>query len=191
MTDVLTNNATNLAVSTPKEIDLVEMVKNCAFRKSNIGETLVGNKGKRNLFSAVCADYKSLRSIAKDTRLDDETVGKINEAIKSFWSRQAQRILDYGEVVSASFDKPSAEFTEDGKRVTNVHLNAKLHSRKELCDSRERKLNVLFMLTQARKRMDNMLGEVGKHTREAMAAQALRIAALETEHARLESAFKS
>lgn len=84
MSNAICQNATDLAVSSPKVIDLAEIVAKAASRKAG-GLTMQAtmlDQGK--LFSAVAAEFKSLSGMERTARLASEVVDKINGAIDAF-----------------------------------------------------------------------------------------------------------
>lgn len=179
--NAIANSTDKLAVSTPAEINYLAECRALASRKTKIGETFAGRRGKQSLFSAMCKQVKSLRSIDPREHLDSETVKEIEGAIALFWQSEAERILTYGEIKSATYDKPSFKVIdlEDGAKDADITLNAKLHAVRKPKDLAEYRLNALYLLAAAKKRMDYMLDHVAKFDREQMATQQNRIAILE------------
>lgn len=198
------NGAPSVGQSAP-QIDYGAVVRECAARKSAIGETFVGKQGKQHLFASACANIKSRLSIPKflddgktPTRLDEVHTNGILDAMKDFWSGVAQRVLNYGEIRSASFDKPSAEFRKVMDGAGNVtgtvavpKLNARIHAQKDCRDAKESALMLDFIVAQQKKRVDFMQGIVtpggnqssagaGKYDREEIDKAKAKLAILET-----------
>lgn len=190
------------------QVDYAAVIEECAARKSAIGQTFVGKQGKQHLFASACANVKSRLGIPKflddgktPTRLDSVHTDAILDAMRDFWTKQANRILNYGEIRSASFDKPSAEFVKVMDAAGNLvktkavpKLNAKIHAQKDCGNDAESALMLAFLIAQAKKRVDYMQGiitpggnqssaGVGKYDREEVDKAKAKLAILEASKA--------
>lgn len=84
-TPSLENNASKAAVSTPKDIDIVAIVAKNAARQSKNGTVLQSTTCNRSkLFSATCAEVKSLLGMEATARLSTELANKVDEAVDIF-----------------------------------------------------------------------------------------------------------
>lgn len=81
----LKNNANAAAISTPAEIDIVSLVAKNANRQSKNGVVIQATSCNRSkLFSATCAEVKSLLGMEATARLSAEWATKIDESIDTF-----------------------------------------------------------------------------------------------------------
>lgn len=172
------------ARSTPPSIDYVAVVEEVAKRKASIGTNFAAKKGKQSLFTGVCASVLSLKGKAKTDKLPETVIASINHAITDFWKLQAHKILSYGRMVSATYDKPKALFTE-AMEVQAVVLNATLRAERDPKDNGEERLFTLALVKSAKDRMDYMLENLQKFEREELNAQKKRIESLEAHYAKL------
>jgi hypothetical protein len=172
------------ALSSPKSIDYVAMAEAVAKRKASIGTNFAAKKGKQSLFTGVCAMVLSTQGKAKTDKLPEAEIASINAAIADFWKLQANRILSYGRMVSATYDKPKAVFTE-ALEVESVVLNATLRAERDPKDKAEERLYTLALVKSAKDRMDYMLENLAKFERAEMTAQKTRIESLEKHYASL------
>ena len=179
MPEVLASNASKLAVSTPIEVNLSAIIKQCASRKASIGITFTNKRGINSLFSGVCAAYKSSRGMSMEEPLDKPTVEKIQDAITTFWKIQAQHLLSYGEVDKYTYDKPAAIFDEKVTQVNDIRVKATMVASKSLKGNKDERLNTLFLRNQATERLASMSKEVWRYDATQIATQKLKIAALE------------
>lgn len=198
--DAVQSNGSPAVGQSAPQLDYLEIVSVAAKRKSAIGETFVGKQGKQHLFASACAVVKSRLNIGKflddgvtPTRLDEVHVNGILDAMKSFWQSQANRLLNYGEIRSATFDKPTAEAVKsDTGTVTGFKpkLNARIHAQKDCRDAKESALMLEFCIAQQKKRVDYMQGIItpggnqsqsgaGKSTREEIDAAKAKLVLLE------------
>ncbi len=170
------------ALSSPSEPNLPAIVLGVAKRKTTIGQTFSSKKGKASLFSGVCAFLKSELGMGKTEHLNSEWTGKVESAIAEFWKTQANVVLSYGSIKSATFDKPSVKFqtNEKGELQASVELNAKIHATRNCKDNAETKLMSTELLRRAKKRMDYMLDNLDKFERSDMDEQRLKVIALES-----------
>lgn len=92
MSQAIAPQATDLAISTPNRIDIDSLVEKNAKRtvKGVTRERLLINGSK--LFSAVCAEYKSMIALDKSNRLSDEIAAKIQASIDKFIEKQVNRV---------------------------------------------------------------------------------------------------
>lgn len=175
-------NAT-LAISTPADIDLVELVKVCAKRKSKDGQSFTGKKGKASLFSAVCSMYRSERGLPKlnedgsPARLADSVVQDIEKAIETFWARMAASLVSYGEVVSYHKDVSAVKLNDKGEAIP--YLTATMKAKRQCADISEWHRTANLLLAKAQKRMDYMLDNAGDYSRDEFDEQRIKISALE------------
>jgi len=171
----------NAAEATPgqnRQEDVPALVAGIAKRKATVGETFSGKKGKGRLFAMACAALKSLRGLSKADKLPSDTEAEVREAVSQFWQMQANRLLSYGTVTSATFDKPSVKVdTETG--AVALKLKATLKAERPAADSREEKFMLGFALKNAKKRMDMMLDSLDKYEQSERAEQSAKIVALE------------
>lgn len=166
--DAARSNGAPAAGHSAPQIDYGKVVAECATRKSAVGQTFVGKQGKQHLFASSCAAVKSLLGVAKfmddgktPTRLDEVHVNGILDAMRTFWQSQANRLLNYGEIRSATFDKPTAEAVKaDNGDVTGFKpkLNARIHAQKDCRDAKESALMLDFCIKAQEKRVDYMQG---------------------------------
>lgn len=198
------SNGAPAAGQSAPQVDYGKIVAECATRKSAIGQTFVGKQGKQHLFASACASVKSLLGMAKfmddnktPTRLDDVYVNGILDAMKEFWQSQANRLLNYGEIRSATFDKPTAEAVKSETGIVTgfkPRLNARIHAQKDCRDASESALMLEFCIAQQRKRVDYMQGIItpggnqssagaGRSTREEIDAAKAKLALLESSKA--------
>lgn len=165
------------AVSTPAEIDFEAVVLQCAKRKTSVGTSFQGKKGKNHLFALCCSAVKSLRGMARTAHVSSEDEKAIQDAIAAFWLAKSRDILSYGTVVSASFDKPTVKFNAEGE--AQLTLNAKLHATRSAKDNAEARLHLSFCLKTARKRLDYMLDNPAEFERDETREQMDKITAIE------------
>jgi hypothetical protein len=86
MGQALAQNATDLAVSGPGELDLNALVAKVAARKSGGLTVSAATLDYNKLFSGVCAEFKSFSGIESKARLANEVVARIETAIKDYQS---------------------------------------------------------------------------------------------------------
>lgn len=171
------------ALSTPAELDLVAMVKQCATRKANFGESFSSKRGKASLFSACCAFYRSAKNLpkfdadGKPVRLPDNIVAEIEAAISLFWKQQAEDILGFGKIVSYRKGYAIVKVDDDGR--VHAKKGAMLKAEKECEDVSDYHRTVGEKLRVAKKRLDYMLDNAGKFERDEMANQKWQIECLE------------
>lgn len=162
------------AVSSPKEIDLVELAGRIAKTKAAIGTKFMGHKGKQSLFAATCKAWKSLTGASHDSRVPAETEALIRKAINAFWLGEATRMVtEYGEVVSVQWDSPKAKVVdgEAGRKDVNLTWNATLKARRDSKDDAEFRLGLSFEIGKAQKRLAFMQDNPAKYDREEVRAQ--------------------
>jgi hypothetical protein len=152
-----------------KDVDIVALCQNVATRKSPIGLTISDRKGAQSIFSGVCAEIKSRSGMDRTARLDDAMVARIKAALATMWEQQAHKVLTYGRVVSATYDKPSGKLDPEGR--AKVTLNAVLKAQRDTKDDGEYRLHASFLHTQAVKRLNYMLEHLSDYTREDMRKQ--------------------
>lgn len=105
------------AVSTPKEIDFVQLVKEVVLiqTKNAVGTTrMVSNKGKQHVFALCCKAVVSHRGLAPverlengrvvmvPARLDDADVAAIKQALNDVWLTALREFLVFGGDTSTS-----------------------------------------------------------------------------------------
>lgn len=185
----ITNNATKLAISTPKEIDLLMLVNEVADTKTKVGISLRGKHGDQSLFSGVCKLLKSMLGIAATDKLDEKTVDLVNSSIAQYWQKQMEKVLGYGEVQTITFDKPSATYSSG--EVSDIRKNARVHVSASVPDGKERKFFTLTLLNGAKERLAKMHDNPGRYDRKDLQTQENKIAALEKEYDRLNKIVNS
>ena len=167
-----------VAISTPSDIDYNERVKVNAKRKSDNGAQFSSTKGKVSLLLCVVDDVRSLLGIAKfdeqnkPNKLPDDIFNKCKESVESFWRNQAVQIANTAIANDAKVT------TRHGILMTRIGKGDKLvRSKTDKMVSvynpqpTEYKLCDTFGLTAAQARMDFMLDNVGKFSREELKAQ--------------------
>jgi hypothetical protein len=167
-----------VAISTPSDIDYNERVKVNAKRKADNGAQFSSTKGKVSLLLCVVDDVRSLLGIAKfdeqnkPNKLPDDIFNKCKESVESFWRNQAVQIANTAIANDAKVT------TRHGILMTRIGKGDKLvRSKTDKMVSvynpqpTEYKLCDTFGLTAAQARMDFMLDNVGKFSREELKAQ--------------------
>lgn len=186
--EALAQNATQMARSTPTSQDFTLLVREVADTKTNIGISLRGKHGEQSLFSGVCKLVKSMLGMEREAHLPDDVVAQIREAITKFWTNEFSKVLQYGEVQSITYDKPSARIK--AAAVQSVSLNARIHVARELPDGKEKRFFTLCLYNQAATRLGKMKDRPDLYDRKDLAAQEIKVTALEKEHLRLEQFVK-
>ena len=180
------------AMSTPESstpelaIDYLGTVRRNAKRKVDNGAQFSSTKGKQSLLACVCDDVRSQLGIAKfdgDNKriaLPDAVFQACKQAIDKFWHNDAR------ELVQRAIDNDAKITTRHGVLMSRIGKNdaiirsktdkiTAVYSPKEsehrLCDT--------FGLSAAQSRMDTMLDNVGKYSREELAVQKRKIELLE------------
>lgn len=169
-------------VSSSQPLDVDALVAVTAQRKADIGETFTGIKGKQPLFAAVCAAYKNRSGMTPMDRLNAKAEDTVRTAIDAFWRKQADRIMTYGEVVSASFDKPKGIFTDTGE-MTATKCTAAIRAQRDPSDKSEDGRNTNHLLAKATARLAYMLENPAKYDRIDVTAARNRIASIERRQA--------
>ena len=183
------------AISTPESIDYIAAVKVNAKRKVDNGAQFSSTKGKVSLLLCVVDDVRSQLGIAKfdadnkPNKLDDVTFNKCKEAVEQFWRNQAIELANTAILNDAKIT------TRHGILMTRIGKGDKLIRSKtdkivsvynpkpneyRLCDT--------FGLSSAKARLDMMLDNVGKWSREELKAQQRTIELLELALSKSESA---
>lgn len=173
------------AISSPQDLDYAQVVETCATRKAKIGQSFNGRKGKQGLFSLSCAMVKSLIGLGKLDKLEIDVENNIRLAVENFWKLQATKILNYGEVVSVTFDKPVIRFNDE-MSVTSIQGQASMVARREPNNVSETLLWLHYAKSQASKRMDYMLENVAKYNRAELQTQQAKLAGIENKIVELE-----
>ena len=169
------------AISTPATIDYLAIVKVNAKRKVDNGAQFSSVKGKISLLLCVCDQVGSELTIEKKdngngkfTRtLPDDVFAKCKEATETFWRNQAVQIANN------AIENDAKVTTRYGILMTRIGKNdALLRTKTDKMISvyspqteQEFKLCDTFGLTAANARMDWMLDNVGKYSREELKAQ--------------------
>lgn len=174
------------AISTPLVIDYDLAVAKVAERKVDNGAQFSSTKGKTNLLNAVI-DY--IRSITgqgkfdaegKKTSLPSEQFESIKSAIERFWHLGAKQMVDNAikndaritmrrGVLMSRVDGKSKIIRSKTDRMTMVYVPTKS----------EHKFADTVGLTAAKQRLDVMLDNVGKWSREELEGQRNKIVILE------------
>lgn len=176
-----------VAISTPQAIDYAEVVRKCAQRKADNGAQFTSTKGKATLQVAVNNTLYSLLGIAKHdannnvVQLPDDVFAKAKAAVNAFWHNEAR------DIVQAAIDNDAKINVRRGVLMTRISAKGELVRSKTdkitavyAPKAHEVKLCDTFGLTAAKQRMDTMLDNVGKYSREELQAQRNKIALLET-----------
>lgn len=180
------SKSNTVAVSTPHELNYVDIVRSCAKRKVDNGAQFSSTKGKTSLLIACIKSAKSQLGIGdkddngKFIELPSEIFQNVKKAVESFWHNEAQTLVQrailndahitvrHGILMSRVSDK--LEITRSKTdRITSVYKPTNQEFR--LCDT--------FGLTAAKARLDTMLDQVGKWTRAELDAQRRKIEVLE------------
>lgn len=159
-------NATDLAVSGPGELDLNALVAKVATRKvkpKGLTEASI-NLDYSTVFSAVCAEYKSFSGIERKARLADEVVNKIDEAIRAFQETKLKRFNE--DLVAyrcfAAHKASEARF-----------VRAETIRRESAMDLKEQHLFCGIAITEAQKRVDKLVAKYEDQERIGNAKKAL------------------
>ena len=153
----LTNNATNLAVSTPKDFDVKNLVKLLFVKKQdeNGRTTMSTSRGKQTLFAATCSWIKSMRGIAREQHLSLELETEIKTAIT--------------EVIAEQFTALQAEYDtfviRRGGLVTKFDKSNTISHREafstikasRIAESKEQRLSDMLTLTSVEARINSIL----------------------------------
>lgn len=150
-----------VAVSTPKHIDVGQLVYDCASVKSAIGRKFQGRKGKQSLFGLVCDELRSMLGLSMDQSLDSDNIKSIKVAIAQFWSARAEQLLQFGEVTSASYDLPLLKLN-DAANAADLHINASIKARRDAKDISENILMTSHALGSAKKRLASLAEQGSK-----------------------------
>lgn len=160
------------ALSTPESIDYGAIVARIAQVKAPIGTRFVGNKQKSSIKALVFDHVRSALSIPKwedeakklVNRLPEDIEKAICHAISEYWLMHARKIVDYGEVVSVSYDTPRA-FIVDGDKGKDVDLqwNATLKAKRQSKDDAEFRLGLSFAIRKAHDRLEFMRANPSKY----------------------------
>lgn len=175
-------------VSSSQPLDVNALVAVTAQRKADIGETFTGIKGKQPLFAAVCAAYKNRSGMAPTDRLNAKAEETVRQAIETFWRKQADRIMTYGQIVSASFDKPKAVIGESGELLT-TECTAAIRAKRKVKDLSEDSRNTNHLVAKAQKRLAYMLENPAEYDRADVQAQRNQIAQYEIRQAAINVAL--
>ena len=175
-----------VAISTPKELDYDSIVRDAAKRKVDNGAQFSSTKGKSSLQIAVNNILYSMLSIpkfdenGKANSLPNDVFQKGKAAIERFWFNEAKSMVDdaiandakinirRGVLMSRVDSKGKIQRTKTDK-ATFTHVAKAFEHR--LCDT--------VGLVSAQKRLDEMLDNVGKWSREELQTQRNKIIALE------------
>lgn len=166
------------AMSTPKELDYDAIIRTCAKRKVDNGAQFSSTKGKASLQIAVNNMLYSLLNIAKfdaDNKavslpLDVFNAGKA--AIESFWKNEARDMIEQAiqgdakinirrGVLMTRIDSKGNFVRSKTDKITAIHKATAAEYK--LCDT--------FGLTAAKARLDTMLDNVGKYSRDELQTQ--------------------
>lgn len=176
----------SVAISTPHEVNYSEVVRTEAKRKADNGAQFTSTKGKTSLLLAVADNVRSQLGIAKRDEqnrlvpLPDAVFAKCKSAVEAFWHNEARNIVETAiandakltvrrGVLMTRIAKGDKLIRSKTDKITSVYSPAKAEYK--LCDT--------FGLTAAKNRLDFMLDNLSKFTREELNAQRHAIEVLE------------
>lgn len=175
-------NANEAAVSTPKDVDIPSLVEKAASRKISKDSTLESfTLNQTRVFSAVCAEYKSLMGLERSARLPDETAAKITDAIDAFIDQKVKTINSRNAI---SFRKTLAYSQADAQ--VYIKLTA---TGKQILALKDQKLAISILIREEQERLDKaMIKPNPDYDREAK--MKLKIRKMEFGKAFIESELK-
>lgn len=175
-----------VAISTPSELNYNEIVRRNAKRKSDNGAQFSSTKGKTSLLLCVLDDVRSQLGIPKfdennkRTSLSDDVFQKAKQALESFWHTSAK------DMVQRAIDNDARITVREGVLMSRIGKGDKIiRSKTDKLTAvynpteKEYKLCDTIGLIAAQNRMDVMLDNVGKWSREELAEQKKKIELLE------------
>ena len=186
------NNA--VALSTPAELDVVQLVKDVASRKFHGAEnahSYVTRKGKTDLFSGVWAAYRSAKGIMKfdeqlkPTQATAAQAAEINEAINAFWLSVNRDFMAFGEMKSSKRGGINGKLNGEGD--ADLYQTWTMTRKQDAQGLKERLFFAQQMKHKASKRFDAMRENVnGKFDRSQIAEQNKVLCLWEAEVSKLE-----
>jgi hypothetical protein len=143
----LKTNANDAAISTPKEIDYVAVVEKNAVRilKANQATRFHSVLNQSKLFSACCAEVKSMLGGDKTGRLPNEIASKISDAITTY----QQKMI--AQVNPANVQSVIKSFRHSAKDMAVIEqIRATGHNSLPL---NEQHLGIVILISQAERRL--------------------------------------
>jgi hypothetical protein len=175
------------AVSTPAELNYHGIVKSCAKRKADNGSQFSSTKGKQSLLLVVLDTVRSMSGIAKFTEdgkrtaLPDDLFQAAKKAVETFWNCEAQDIVNVAMANDARITvRRGVLMSRIGKGDKIVRSKTDRFTSVYTPEAKEHKLCDLIGLTAAETKLDTMLDQLGKYSREELDTQKRIIEVLRT-----------
>ena len=154
---VLAQNATQLAISTPSEINIGGIVTMLFLRKQDEhGRATFGtNRGKQNLFASTCAWVKSLRGINAKEHLPEEIELQIRVACDKAVSDAFTNVLQSYDRFTIKTGGLRTLIAKDGS-IKNREAFAGIHAARDAC-ANEHRLCDMLTLRQKQEQINRLL----------------------------------
>jgi hypothetical protein len=175
-----------VAISTPSELNFYDTVLRNAHRKAQNGSQFSSTKGKTSLLLCVIDDVRSQLGIAKfdednhRTNLPDDIFAQCKKAVESFWHTEATSLVERAIANDAKITVRSGVLmSRKGKADKIVRSKTDRFTSVYAPKASEHKFCDMVGLTAAKSRLDAMLDNVGKWSREELDSQRKWIETLE------------
>lgn len=177
-----------VAISTPKELNYVAIVRRNAKRKVDNGAQFSSVKGKTSLLNCCIDDVRSELGIAKFNEQNQRNAIPENDfkelkiALESFWRNEAKDIVDLAIQKDAKLTvRRGVLMTRFGKEDKLVRSKTDTIKAVHIAEAKEHRLCDMFGLSALQAKLDNMSDNPGKYDREQFATVKRQIEILERE----------
>ena len=166
------------AVSTPSTLNYDAIVKQCAARKADNGAQFTSSKGKASLLSVAIDCVRSQLGISKfdengkRNAIPDDKFKELRQAVDLFWHNEAREIVEQAIAKDARITVRRGVLMSrvNGKGVIIRSKTDKITS-VYVPEAKEHKLADMFGHQAAESRLNTMLDNPGRYSREEIQAQ--------------------